>query len=180
MKRKRLTLSTWDEFSRKFASRQGLPLGTRLHLHDANGRRKRSDWQVKRRPFRTMDTVDDMATVSDLFDMATACLSTDLNAKRLKFRLVCPKGHRVNGNTLVKKVRAMPRHRTDDDQDAAEQRAWEIRDLRRLADSELHQAEHLVDDPADIVVHAYVFALTDRYGSDAVSAALQAAIHQLP
>ena len=181
MKRQRLTQYTWDEFSRRLAKRQQLPLGTRLVLYTVNGRRKRSDWQVKikRLRFKEMASASNRATVSDLLDMARVCLSTDISAKRLKLRLECPKGHAVNGNKLVGTVRAMPRQLTDDDHQAAEQRSWEIGELQGVADSELHQAEHLIDDSADVVVHAYIFALTDRYGRQAVSAALEDTRHQL-
>lgn len=176
MKRQQVIHYTWDKFSCRFAKRQELPLGTRLVLYAVNGRRKRSDWQVKvkRRRFKDMAWANDRATVSNLLDLAQVCLSTDISARRLKIRLVCPKGRAVNGNTLVGTVRAMPRQPTDEDQQVTEQRSWEIGELLGVADSELHQAEHLIDDPADVVVHAYVLALTDRYGPQAVSAAREA------
>ena len=180
MKRQQVTHYTWDKFSRRFAKRQELPLGTRLVLYAVNGRRKRSDWQVKvkRRRFEDMAWASDRTTVSSLLDSAKACLSTDISARRLKIRLVCPKGRAVNGNTLVGTVRAMGQP-TDEDQHVTEQRSWEIGQLLGVADSELHQAERLIDDPADVVVYAYVLALTDRYGPQAVSAALEATRHQL-
>ena len=181
MKRQRPIQYTWDEFSRGFAKRQGLPLGTKLVLYAVSGRRKRSDWQVKvkRRRFKNMESARDKATISDLLDVARDCLSTDIIAKRLKLRLVSPQGHVVNGNKLVGTVRTMPRQLTDDDHQASEQRSWEIGELQGVAGSELQQAEHLIDDPRDVVVHAYLFALIDRYGRPAVTAALETSRYQL-
>ena len=168
MKRKKLISLSWADFSRKFVKRHGLPLGTTLRLYDQNGRQKRSDWQVKSRRFKSMDQAHNRDSVSDLLGIATSQLSTDIEAQRLTLHLVSPHGQQINGNTLIRTVRAMPRARTDYDDEESERRDWEISELRNVADMELNQAEHLIDDPADVVVHAYVSALVDRYGRHAV------------
>ena len=177
MKRQPLVEYAWQEFSSRFASpsRQGLPLGTKLVLEDVNGRRKRCDWRVKvkTRRLRHMAQASETEKVSDLLDRATDCLSTDIRARGLKCRLYCPQGNRIHGNTLVGTVRAMPSQLTEDDHQAAEQRNWDVDEVQRCAYRFLyHEAERGIEDPADVVVHAVVFALIDRYSRAAVLEAL--------
>ena len=178
MKRRRLIHSTWDEFSRKFAKRQGLPLGTELHLYDANGRKKRSDWQVKRKKVASVPKAAGYETVHGLLQTATNLLSTDINARRLKICLVSPQGDRIQGNTHVGTVRALPRHRTEDELAEQAQRDLEIEYLRRetekVASSEINEAEHLLEEPEDIVPHAYLSVLCERYGRERIEEALEA------
>ena len=178
MKRGRLIHSTWDEFSRKFAKRQGLPLGTQLHLYDASGRKKRSDWQVKRKKVASVPRAAGYETVHSLLQTATNVLSTDINARRLKICLVSPQGDRIPGNTHVATVRALPRHRTEDELEEETQRELEIELLRRetgkLASSEINEAEYLLEDPEDIIPHAYLSVLCERYGRERIEEALEA------
>ena len=177
MRRTRLIHSTWDEFSRKFAKQQRLPLGTALHLYDASGRKKRSDLQVKRKKIGSVPRADGSQTVHSLLQTATNLLSTDINARRLKIRLASPQGDLIPGNTHVRTVRELPRRRTEHELAVEAQRILEIdylrREVQRVADREISEAEHLLEEPHDVVPHAYLFALCDRYGRDSVTDALE-------
>lgn len=176
MRRPTLIHSTWDEFSRKFSKQQGLPLGTALHLYDANGRKKRADWQVKRKKVRSVPRANGSETVHSLLQTATGLLSTDIIARRLKIRLASPQGDLIPGNTHVRTVRALPRRLTEHELAVEAQRKLEIDHLReevaRVACSEIREAEHLLEDPHDVVPHAYLIALFDRYGRDDIMATL--------
>ena len=178
MKRRRLIHSTWDEYSRKFAKRQGLPLGTELHLYDANGRKKRSDWQIKRRKVGSVPRAAETETVHSLLQTATDLLSTDISARRLKICLVSPQGDRIQGNTHVGTVRALPRHRTEVEPAEEAQQDLEIEYLRgetkKIASGEITEAEHLVEEPEHVVPHAYLFVLCERYGRERIEAVLEA------
>ena len=177
MRRPRLIYSTWDEFSRKFAKQQGLPLGTALHLYDASGRKKRSDWHVKRQKVRSVPRADGSQTVHSLLQTATDLLSTDINARRLKIRLASPRGDLIPGNTHVQTVRDLPRRRTEHELAVEAERKLEIDYLRgevqQVARHEISEAEYLLEEPHDVVPHAYLFALCDRYGRDSIKDALE-------
>ena len=172
MKRQRLVRLPWEEFSRKFVAKQDLPLGAELRLY-SNDRRKRADWHVKCRRFKSLVKVLDGDRVSSLLDVATNQLSTDIVAQGLKLRLLGPQGQVVNGNTLVRTVRAMPRARTDYDDDEAERKVWETAEVRRVADMQIKEAEYLREDPSEVVLPAYLSALVAWYGMPAVVAALE-------
>ncbi len=178
MKRQGLIHSTWDGYSRKFVKRQGLPLGTELHLYDANGRKKRSDWQVKRRKVGSVPRAAETETVHSLLQTATDLLSTDINARRLKIYLVSSQGDRIPGNTHVGTVRALPRLRTEDELAEEAQRDLEIEHLRgetkKIASAEIIEAEHLIEEPEHVVPHAYLFVLCERYGRERIEAVLDA------
>ena len=117
-------------------------------------------------------------TVHNLLQTATDVLSTDINARRLKTRLVSPQGVVIPGNTHVSTVRALPRQRTEDEFAIEAQWKLEIEHLRRetqaVARSEISEAEYLLEEPHDVVPHAYLFALCDRYGRDSIVVALEA------
>ena len=176
MKRQRLIHSTWEEFSHRFITRQGLPLGTALHLYDRNGRKKRSDWQVKRRNVGSAPRSRGSETVNSLLLAATDLLSTDIKARRLKMRLASSQGDLVPGNTLVKTVRALPRRQSENELAAAKQRKLEIEhfreETRALAAWNLRDAEHLIEEPENVVPFAYLGALCDRYGRDIIKESL--------
>ena len=178
MKKQRLIQSTWDEFSRKFAKRQRLPLGTELHLYDGSGRKKRSDWQVKWKKVDSVPKAAENETVHSLLQTATKLLSTDIKARRLKIRLVSPQGVRIQANTQVGTVRKLRRHRTGDELEEEAQRELEIKHLRRetgkVASNEINEAEYLLEDPEEVVPHAYVSALCERYGRERIEGALEA------
>ena len=179
MKRPILMHSAWGDFSRKFVRAQDLPHGTALHLYDTTtGRKKRSDWQVKRRRIRHARRIDDDATVSVLLRTARKLLSTDIEARRLTMYLVGPSGDVVQGNTRVKTIRAFPPRPTERER-AAEEQWREVIDYQRrevadIASAELRQAENGVDDPHEVVPHGYVHALLDRYGRDELLSAVDA------
>lgn len=178
MKRLKLVVYAWDDFSRTFVKGQWLPHGTALHLIDHNGRKKRSDWEVKvkRKAIRSSTAIDGEATVSTLLETAKTWLSTDIDARRLTMRLVSPDGRVRPGNTLVKTVRALAARPTE--RELAIEEEWrevidyQRREVGRIAAMEIRQAENGIDAPGDVVLHGYVQALLDHFGADEVPKAV--------
>lgn len=170
----KLIETTWGDFSSRFVSFQRLPHGTELRLFDSDGRKKRSDWTIKRRPIRSgsLDRVSDEDNVRTLLDSAIDSLSTDLRARKLRLELFGPAGQNINGNTLLRRVRKLAPKPTEADLQYREIENALGDQLKESALSSIRESEHLVDDPSTTVCQAYVDALVERYGRRAVLDAL--------
>ncbi len=162
----KLIESTWADFSSRFAKNQSLPFGCELRLYSPDRRKKRSDFVIKRRQInsKALIKVDNKETVSVLLDMARKCLSTDLEARKLKLELYSPSGERIDVRTSLQKVRDQPPRETEADKRRKVNCEIRIEYLKKIAQAEIVESEYLEDDPEHIVCHAYIGALIDRYG----------------
>lgn len=171
----KLIQSQWGVFSRNFTKFHRLPFGTELRLYDSHGRKKRKDFLVKRRRInsKTMSRVDDGDNVRSLLDSVSGVLSTNLKARRLRLELYSPNGERINGNMLISTVREMEALPTSDDIERMEAEEILIDEIQSTARATITESEHLVEDPSTTVCTAYVRALLERYGRQAVLIALE-------
>jgi hypothetical protein len=170
----KLIETQWGIFSVNFIKFHRLPFGCELRLFDAAGRKKRTDFLVKRKRVssKTMNRADDSNNVKWLLDTALEVTSTDLMARRLKIELFGPNGKKINGNTLIGKVRQMPPKPTEHDIDRMHEEEHLISEVQSNAQSTIVEAEYLIDDPSTIVCSGYVRALVERYGRESVVTAL--------
>lgn len=170
----KLIETTWADFSAAFAKFHKLPFGTELRLFDSSGRKKRTDFKVKRNRISSssMTRADEDDNVRALIDAAVSLLSTDLHSRRLKVELFGPDGQSINGNTLIRKVRKMePKLSAADLERRREEEAF-VAEVQTTAYASIVESEHLVDDPSTTVCGAYIQALVERYGRRAVVSAL--------
>ena len=170
----KLIETTWSEFSLAFTKFQKLPFGTELRLFDAAGKKKRTDFKVKRSRITStaMIRAGENDNVRSLVDIAVASLSTNLQQRRLKAELFEPSGQKINGNTLIRRVRKMDARPTEADLERVEGEEAVVAEVKRTAYASIVESEHLVDDPSATVCSAYVLALVERYGRRSVVAAL--------
>lgn len=171
----KLIQTQWGVFSRNFAKFHGLPFGTELRLYDSHGRKKRKDFLVKRQRItsNSMDRSDDNDNVKSLLDRAENMLSTDIKARLLSLELFAPNGERINGNKLIRTVRQMDPLPTSDDIERMEAEEILASNIQSIAMAAIVESEYLVDDPSTTVCAGYMRALTERYGRQAVLAALE-------
>jgi hypothetical protein len=170
----KLIETSWAEFSSAFVKFHRLPHGTALRLFDPSGRKKRSDFKIKRQRVtaRAMQRADDDDNVRALLDVAIGVVSTDLRTRRLRVELYGPNDQPLNGNTLVRKVRRMEPKSTPDDLARDLEEIALVESLQAVAGMSIAESEHLVDDPSKTVCLAFVNALSERYGRSAVLAAI--------
>ncbi len=170
----KLIQTQWGVFSRNFVKFHRLPFGTELRLYDSNGRKKRTDFLVKRQRVcaKVMSKADDSDNVRSLLDAAISMLSTDLKARKLRLELFGPDGEAINGNKLIRTVRQMEPLPTAKDIERMEVEEALISDVQSTAKASIVESEYLVEDPAITECSGYVRALTERYGRPAVLSAL--------
>ncbi len=170
----KLIQTQWVVFSKNFVKFHRLPFGTELRLYDSDGRKKRSDFLVKRQRVspKTMSRASDSDNVRSLLDGAASVLSTNLKARRLRMELFSPNGESVNGNKLIRTVRQMEPLPASDDIERRDAEESLISEVQSTAKASIVESEYLVDDPSTTVCTGYVRALTERYGRRAVLAAL--------
>lgn len=167
---RKLIQTQWGVFSKNFAKFHRLPFGTDLRLFNSAGKKKRSDFKVKRQRLnsKTMLRIGDNENVRFLLDSALTLMSTDLNARRLNLELFNPNGEFVNGNTLVQTLREMDSLPTDDDIEQMHIDELLIDEMESIAHSTIVDSEYLVDDPSVTVCSGFVRALVERYGRQSV------------
>lgn len=161
-------------FSNNFVKFHHLPFGTELRLYDANDRKKRADFLVKRKPIssRVINRANDDDNVRLLLDTAVNMLSANLVARRLRLELFGPNGTQINGNTLIRTVRQMMPLPTADDIARKESEEALIFEVQSAAKASIIESEYMIDDPSTTVCIGYIRALTERYGRPAILSAL--------
>lgn len=166
--------TTWAAFSNAFVKFQRLPFGTELRVFDSAGKKKRSDFRVKRPRIHanSMVRASDSMNARALLDLSIDFLSTDLRARNLKVELFGPDGRAINGNMLVRRVRQMEPRQTVDDLERIEAEEALLAEVRDSAYASIVESEHLIEDPTNTVCRAFVKALVERYGRAAVLGAL--------
>jgi hypothetical protein len=171
----KLIQTQWGVFSSNFVKFHRLPFGTELRLYDYNGRKKRTDFLVKRQRIsaKVMNRADDVDNVRSLLDTAMSMLSTNLKARRLRLELFSPNGELINGNKLVRTVRQMTPLPTADDIERKESEEASISEVQSTARASIIESEYLVDDPSTTVCVGYIRALIERYGRSAILSALE-------
>ena len=170
----KLIETTWAEFSAAFVRFHKLPFGTELRLFDAAGKKKRTDFKVKRSRVtsKSMARAADDDNVRSLINTAVDSVSTHLLLRKLKVELFGPDRQVINGNTLDRKVRKMAPRPTEADLERLQEEDSFVMELQTTAHGSIVESEHLVDDPSTTVCRAYLQALVERYGRRAVVSAL--------
>lgn len=165
----------WAVFSANFLKFHRIPFGSELRIIDINGRKKRADFVVNRERINheTMTRIDDAAKVSDLLHTVLTITVTDLSARKLRVTLVGPDGRVLNGNTLIRNVKLLPRKLTESDKEREAEEAHHALEAQASADASLIEAEYQCEDPAAIVCLGFVRALVARYGRKAVLEAVE-------
>lgn len=117
-----IKLTSIEDFSAKFIRYQKLPYGTSIRLYRDTGKRVRSDYQIKRKKInsKNIDVVSPSENVTYLIEKAKEMLSTDLDARKLQFKLYGPDGKLIHGNTLIKSVRELEPIESNDDSHACD------------------------------------------------------------
>lgn len=163
----------WRDFASKIISAEKLPHGTELRLYKGNTR-KRGHMKVKvRRTIRfAKSRLSDTDHVSDLQDIVATSLSTELATRGLDVLVFGPDGKRVYGNTQIATLRNKTPKPTEAEREEAKLFEEEIADAQLDAEAAIKKLERDASDAASIVCPAFVLALVDRYGHNAVRQAL--------
>ncbi len=170
----KLIETTWKVYSNRMVKFQDLPYGSELRMFDSEGRKKYSNLKVKRRRViaKVVDRLEDGDTVKTLIELVASLLTMDIAARKYRIALYGPDGVRVENNTHLGTVRALTPKPTEAELERQANEEAFIEEQKSIATSAIAELEYLVDDPTTTTCAAFVRALTERYGREAVMAAL--------
>ncbi len=166
--------STWAEFSQRLCKYLRVPYGSKFVLVSANGRQVRDDKIFTRRiispsvlPRRPRQTV------RDILDGIEQMLATPPSQIRCAIEARAPNGQRIDTRTHVETWQAMEPTLTPSQREAKRIRKDEIESfLRPRAALCIEELEEGLEDPEDKVPVALLAELVERYGIDAIRAAI--------
>jgi hypothetical protein len=162
-----------EYLSAAFCRRQGLPNGCEVSILNRVGRKVRTDRKLLRKgPFRTLKRASDDVSVRQLLEQH---FTPNVDSKLLETGawepiLLSPEGRRLNGNTKVGSVRALP-GRLFPQPDLKERRKEWLR-LRHVVKAHLEELDEVRERPAEVLPTAVVSALISCYDRATVERAL--------
>lgn len=175
----------WSEISSRFCAYHGLPYGSAIKVIYVNspkyqmGRVQRDNTVYTRALFKgkKIAQADDSLSVHDLInDHLLPYLDIDLNAMGARIAGFYPDGSEITqpARTYVSKWKKQPALPTNEEVEAEDQRQQQITEIADEVGRHILDLEEFRWNPEELVPHAVLRALIDRYGIDEIERILKA------